>query len=57
MGRELKLDASGDGTASYTLWSREETAALIDRILAKGRAIKGLTLRRQDQGRLEFELR
>ncbi|HEY9898478.1 MAG TPA: hypothetical protein V6D00_04785 [Pantanalinema sp.] len=57
VGRELKLDASGGGGASYTLWSREETATLIDRILAKGGKIKGLTLRKQDQGRLEFEIR
>jgi hypothetical protein len=57
VGRELKLDASGGGTAAYTVWSREETAALIDRILAKGGKIKGLTLRKQDQTRLEFEIR
>lgn len=57
VGRELKLESSGTGTAAYTLWSREEAAALLDRILAKRGKLKGLALRKQDQGRLEFELR
>lgn len=57
VGRELKLEASGDGTASYTLWSREEAATLIDRILTKGGKLKGLHLHKQEQGRVEFVLR
>ncbi|MNX91295.1 hypothetical protein D3C86_1233690 [compost metagenome] len=57
VGRELKLETAGDGTATYTLWSREEAATLIDRIMAKGSRLKGLRLQRQDQGRVEFEIR
>lgn len=56
--REVKLETSGKGEASYTVWSRETVDELLDRVMggAAGSRLK-LELDRQEPGRIELRVR
>lgn len=57
VGREVKLERSGDGEARFTVWSREPIDVLLERVMtgAEKSSLK-LDLERQEPGRLDLRL-
>jgi hypothetical protein len=58
VGRQVKLESSGKGEATFTVWSREPVDGLLDRVMTRSRQTPlKLELSRQEAGRLELRLK
>ena len=57
VGREVKLERSGDGGARFTVWSREPLDVLLDKVMTGSQKTPlKLELLRQEPGRLDLRV-